>query len=328
MSEVGTYSVEEGGIGVITIDSPPVNALGIKTRLALDEGFRKFAADDSVKAIVLICAGRTFFAGADITEFGTTPQEPNLHAVFDIIESGSKPVVAAIHGTALGGGYELALICHYRIAVPSAKVGLPEVNLGLLPGAGGTQRLPRIVGVPAALDIITGGAPIPAKKALEAGMIDALAEEGRLHEDAVAFARKILAENKPLARVRDRNEKLEEAKANPGIFDEYLKKNARSFRGFKAPGNIVRAIQGAVDTAPDFDAGMEREKELFHELHDSVESAAQRYYFFAERETAKIPDIAKDVATIPVAKVGVIGAGTMGGGITMNFLNVGVPVTL
>ncbi|MCK9542868.1 MAG: 3-hydroxyacyl-CoA dehydrogenase NAD-binding domain-containing protein [Novosphingobium sp.] len=328
MSEVGTYTVEDGGIGVITIDNPPVNALGIKTRLALDEGFRKFAADDSVKAIVLICGGRTFFAGADISEFGKPPQEPNLHAVFDIIENGSKPVVAAIHGTALGGGYELALICHYRIAVPSAKVGLPEVALGLLPGAGGTQRLPRIVGVPAALDIITGGAPIAAKKALEFGMVDALAEEGRLREDAVAFARGIVAEGKPLTRVRDRNEKLEEARADMGQFDEYLKKNARAFRGFKAPTNIVRAIQAAVETAPDFDAGMERERELFHELHDSVESAAQRYYFFAEREAAKIPDIGKDVATIPLNKVGVIGAGTMGGGIAMNFLNVGVPVTL
>jgi 3-hydroxyacyl-CoA dehydrogenase len=328
MSEVGTYTVEDGGIGVITIDNPPVNALGIKTRLALDEGFRKFAADDSVKAIVLICGGRTFFAGADISEFGKPPQEPGLHAVFDIIENGTKPVVAAIHGTALGGGYELALICHYRIAVPSAKVGLPEVNLGLLPGAGGTQRLPRIVGVPAALDIITGGAPIGAKKALEYGMIDALAEEGKLREDAIAFARKIVAENRPLARVRDRNEKLEEAKADMSVFDAYLAKNARAFRGFKAPTNIVRAIQAAVETAPDFDAGMERERELFHELHDSIESAAQRYYFFAERETSKIPDIGKDVAVLPVTTLGVIGAGTMGGGIAMNFLNIGVPVTL
>ncbi|MET0250056.1 MAG: 3-hydroxyacyl-CoA dehydrogenase NAD-binding domain-containing protein [Sphingobium sp.] len=328
MSEVGTYTVEDGGIGVITIDNPPVNALGIKTRRALDEGFRALGADDSVKAIVLICGGRTFFAGADISEFGKPAQAPGLTEVFDVIENGKKPVVAAIHGTALGGGYELALICHYRIAVPSAKVGLPEVNLGLLPGAGGTQRLPRIVGVPAALDIITGGAPIPAKKALEFGMIDALAQEGSLKEDAVAFARQILAEGRPLARVRDRNEKLEEAKATPGIYDEYLAKNARGFRGFKAPRNIVLAIKGAVDTAPDFDAGIKREHELFQELHDSTESAAQRYYFFAERETAKIPDIGKDVATIPVAKVGVIGAGTMGGGITMNFLNIGVPVTL
>jgi len=328
MSEVGTYEVEAGGVGVITIDNPPVNALGVKTRRALDEGFRKFADDDSVKAIVLICGGRTFFAGADISEFGKPQQEPGLGEVLRIIESGSKPVVAAIHGTALGGGYELALICNYRIAVPSAKVGLPEVNLGLLPGAGGTQRLPRIVGVEAALDIITGGAPIPAKKALELGMIDALAQEGKLREDAIAFARKILEEGRPLSRVRDRNEKLEAAKVNPALFDDYLKKNARAFRGFKAPTNIVRAIQAAVETAPDFDAGMAREWELFKELESSTESQAQRYQFFAERETSKIPDIGKDVPVLPVSTVGVIGAGTMGGGITMNFLNVGVPVTL
>ena len=328
MSEVGVYTVEDGGIGVISIDNPPVNALGIKVRQALDEGFSRFGGDDTVKAIVLMCGGRTFFAGADISEFGGPPQSPNLHDVMRAIETGTKPVIAAIHGTALGGGYELALVCHYRIAVPSAKVGLPEVNLGLLPGAGGTQRLPRIVGVEAALDIMTGGKPIPAKTALELGMIDALADEGRLREDAVAFARRILAENAPLRRVRDRNERLEEARGRPELFDEYLKKNARSFRGYKAPGNIVRAIQGAVETSPDFDAGMAREAELFRGLIDSTESAAQRYLFFAERETTKIPDVPKDVATIPIRKVGVIGAGTMGGGITMNFLNAGIPVTL
>jgi 3-hydroxyacyl-CoA dehydrogenase len=327
MSNVATFAVEDG-VGIITIDSPPVNALGINVRRGLNEGFTKFSEDTSVKAIVLICGGRTFFAGADITEFGRPQEEPGLQSVFDLIESGTKPVVAAIHGTALGGGYELALICHYRIAVPSAKVGLPEVNLGLLPGAGGTQRLPRIVGIPAALDIITGGAPIGARKAFELGMVDALAEEGKLREDAIAFATKLLADGGALSRVRDRNEKLEEAKATPGVFDEYLKKNARAFRGFKAPTNIVRAIQAAVETAPDFAAGMKREEELFHELHDSTESAAQRYYFFAERQTSKIPDVPSDTPLIPVKSVGIIGAGTMGGGIAMNFLNIGIPVTL
>ena len=327
MSEVGSYVVEES-VGIVTIDNPPVNALGLKTRQALQEGFAKFAVDDSVKAIVLICGGRTFFAGADISEFGKEPVAPDLHDVMREIENSPKPVVAAIHGTALGGGYEVSLVCHYRIAVPSAMVGLPEVALGLLPGAGGTQRLPRIVGVPAALDIITGGKPIKARKALELGMIDALAEEGNLREDAIAFARNILAENKPLLRVRDRNDKLMEAKGDTAIFDEYLKKNARAFRGFKAPGNIVRAVQAAVETAPDFDAGMQRELELFMELEPSIESLAQRYYFFAERETTKVPDIGKDVGTLPVNTVGVIGAGTMGGGITMNFLNVGTPVVL
>lgn len=325
MSKVGTTEVIDG-VGVLTIDYPPVNALSIHTRTALDEGFRQFAADDSVKAIVLICAGRTFIAGADISELGKNVGGPNLGEVFDLIESGTKPVVAAIHGTALGGGYEFALTCHYRIAVPSAKVGLPEVNLGLLPGAGGTQRLPRIVGIPAALDLITGGAPVPAKKALELGMIDALAEEGKLREDAIAFAAKLIAEGGPLVRVRDRQDKVEPYRGNTEIYAEYLKKNARQWRGFKAPYNIVKAIEAAAEL--DFDAGMKRERELFQELIESTESAAQRYYFFAEREGAKVPDLPKGTETLSVKAVGVIGAGTMGGGITMNFLNAGIPVTL
>lgn len=325
MNQVGTTEVIDG-IGVLTIDYPPVNALSVHTRKALDEGFRQFAADDSVKAIVLICAGRTFIAGADISEFGKNLGGPNLQEVFDIIENGTKPVVAAIHGTALGGGYELALICHYRIAVPSAKVGLPEVALGLLPGAGGTQRLPRIVGIPAALDLITGGAPVGAKKALELGMIDALAEEGRLREDAIAFAAKLVAEGGPLLRVRDRQDKVEPYRGKPEIYADYLKKNARAFRGFKAPFNIVKAIEAAAEL--DFDAGIARERELFQELVTSTESAAQRYYFFAEREGAKVPDLPKDTEVLPIKSVGVIGAGTMGGGIAMNFLNAGVPVTI
>ena len=322
---VGTYEIEDG-IGIITIDSPPVNALGINTRRALHEGFTKFAADDAVKAIVLTCGGRTFFAGADISEFGKAPQEPGLHEVLDLIENGSKPVVAAIHGTALGGGYELALVCHYRVAVPSAKVGLPEVALGLLPGAGGTQRLPRIVGVEAALDIMTGGKPVPAKKALALGMIDALAEEGKLRADAVAFARKILADNAPLLRVRDRQDKVEPYTGKQEVYDAYTAKNARAFRGFKAPWNIVKAVQAAADLP--FDEGMKRERELFGELVTSTESAAQRYYFFAERETSKVPDLPKGTPTLPIKSVGVIGAGTMGGGIAMNFLQAGIPVTL
>ncbi|WP_374526896.1 3-hydroxyacyl-CoA dehydrogenase NAD-binding domain-containing protein [Novosphingobium sp.] len=325
MSQVGTTEVIDG-IGILTIDYPPVNALSVHTRKALDEGFRQFAADDNVKAIVLICAGRTFIAGADISEFGKNMGGPNLQDVFDIIESGTKPVVAAIHGTALGGGYELALICHYRIAVPSAKVGLPEVALGLLPGAGGTQRLPRIVGIPAALDLITGGAPVAAKKALDLGMIDALAKEGKLREDAIAFAQKLVAEGGPLLRVRDRQDKVEPYRGKPEIYADYLKKNARAFRGFKAPFNIVKAIEAAAELP--FEQGIERERELFTELVTSTESAAQRYYFFAEREGAKVPDLPKDTAALPVKSVGVIGAGTMGGGITMNFLNAGIPVTL
>ncbi len=325
MSEVGNFEVVDG-IGIITIDNPPVNALGIKTRQALADGFNRFGSDDAVKAIVLICAGRTFFAGADITEFGKPPVEPVLGAVLGAIEKGSKPVVAAIHGTALGGGYELALVCHYRIAVPSAKVGLPEVKLGLMPGAGGTQRLPRIVGIPAALEIITSGDPVPAARALELGMIDAMAREGELRADAIAFAQAVLKEGKLLTLVRDRQEKVDLYRGKTEVYDDFLKANAKAFRCLDAPVNIVRAIQAAADLP--FAEGLKRERELFLELHDGTQSAAQRYYFFAERQTAKIPDVPADTATLPVKAVGVIGAGTMGGGITMNFLNAGIPVTL
>ena len=325
MSEAGTYEVVDG-IGVITIDNPPVNALGIKARQAIDAGFARFANDDAVKAIVLMCAGRTFFAGADISELGKPPQAPSLQDVLDTIESVQKPVVAAIHGTALGGGYELSLVCHYRVAVPSAKVGLPEVKLGILPGAGGTQRLPRVVGIPAALEIITGGDPVPAAKALELGMIDGLAGEGQLREDAIAFARNVLAEGKPLQRVRDRQDKVEPYRGKTEVYDEFLKKNAKAFRGFNAPANIVKAVQAAAELP--FDQGMVRERELFTELIEGRQSAAQRYFFFAERQTTKIPDVPADTPTRPVKTAGVIGAGTMGGGITMNFLNAGIPVTL
>jgi len=325
MGSVAEFQVEDG-VGIVTIDSPPVNALGVAVRRGLDEGFRRFAADPAVQAVVLICGGRTFFAGADISEFGRPIEEPTLHGVFDIVENGAKPVVAAIHGTALGGGLELALICNYRVAVPSARIGLPEVNLGLLPGAGGTQRLPRIVGVEAALDLITSGRMIGAKEALKIGVIDHLAEEGKLRDDTIGFAKGIVAEGRPLVRVRDRHDAVEAARGKPEIFAEFRKRSARAFRGFKAPENIIKAIEAAVELP--FDEGLKREKELFDELHDSIESAAQRYVFFAERETAKIPDVPSDTPTLPVKAVGVIGAGTMGGGITMNFLNIGIPVTL
>jgi 3-hydroxyacyl-CoA dehydrogenase len=325
MDSVGTFSVE-GEVGIISIDSPPVNALGIRVRSALADGITRFTKDDAIKAIVLICEGRTFFAGADITEFGKPPQAPFLRTVLDTIENGTKPVIAAIHGTALGGGYELALICHYRIAVPSAQVGLPEVALGLLPGAGGTQRLPRVVGPEAALDIITSGRKVPAHEALALGMIDALAVEGRLREHAIAFARTMLANGHPLQRVRDRQDKVDPFKHRPEIFADFRKANARSFRGFLAPENIIRAIEAAV--ALPFDAGMAREEELFLELRGSTHSAAQRHYFFAEREAAKIPDVPASTETLPIRTVGVIGAGTMGGGIAMNFLNAGLPVVL
>ena len=324
MSEVGTYTVEGNGIGVLTIDNPPVNALGVATRKALAEGMQKFAADDSVKAIVINCAGRTFFAGADISEFGKPPQDPNLLDVFDAIESSAKPVVAAIHGTALGGGFELALACHYRVALPSAKLGLPEVNLGLLPGAGGTQRLPRLIGVELALDLIVSGQPVPANLAKDFGVVDSLAEEGKLKEDAIAFAESVVG--KPAPKIRDMDQKVLPARGHPEIYEKFIEKNGRKMKGFKAPWNIIKAIEASAELP--FEEGMKREQELFLELLNSTESAAQRYFFFASRETTKVPDLPKDTKPIAIQKVGVIGAGTMGGGIAMNFLNAGIPVTI
>ncbi|MEX6725402.1 3-hydroxyacyl-CoA dehydrogenase NAD-binding domain-containing protein [Parapedomonas caeni] len=325
MSDVMHFEVENG-IAIVTIDSPPVNALSQAVRQGITDGFQQAWARDDVQAIVLICGGRTFFAGADISEFGKPLQGPDLLSVLDGIENGSKLTIAAIHGNALGGGLELALHCHYRIAVPSAKLGLPEVHLGLLPGAGGTQRLPRIVGVPAALDLMTSGRPIGAREALSVGVIDALAEEGKLRDDAVAYARRLLDEGATLTRVRDRDDKVAPYRNKPEIYDDFRRQHARGFRGFKAPENIIKAIQAAADLP--FDQGIQRERELFVELRDSKESAAQRYAFFAERETAKVPGLPKDTPVLPVTSVGVIGAGTMGGGITMNFLNIGMPVTL
>ncbi len=280
--------------------------------------------DEGAQAVLIVCAGRTFFAGADISEFGKPFEGPDLKAICDLIDSSTKPVIAAIHGTALGGGLEVALACHYIVAVPSAKLGLPEVHLGLLPGAGGTQRLPRIVGVETALDLIVSGKPISARRALDLGIVDHLASEAVLRGDAIAFSATVVG--KPLVRTRDRDDKIAAARGRPEIFAEYRAANAKAFRGFRAPEAIVQAIEASV-TLP-FEAGLEREWELFKQLESSPESLAQRYYFFAERETARIPDVQKDSVTLPIASVGVIGAGTMGGGIAMNFLSIGTPVTL
>ncbi len=325
MSDVMTFAVEDN-VAIVTLNSPPVNALGFDVRDAIVRGFTTANERDDVDAIVLTCAGRTFFAGADISEFGKPMKSPDLREVLDVIEASGKLSVAAIHGTALGGGLETALCCHYRVAVPSAKLGLPEVALGILPGAGGTQRLPRIVGVPVALDIITSGKPISAKQALEYGVVDKLADENDLRGDAIAYVKKLLADGAPLVKVRDRDDKIAEYKGDDGVFTEFRRKNARKFRGFKAPENIIKCVEAAVSLP--FDEGMKRERELFMELMMSSESAAQRYAFFAERQTAKIPDVPKDTPAREIKSVGVIGAGTMGGGITMNFLNAGTPVTL
>ncbi len=316
----------EGDVGVITLNSPPVNALSAAVRDGLAGGMAAAAADDAVKAVVLICEGRTFIAGADITEFGGAQKGASLYDVQAAIENSPKPVVAAIHGTALGGGLEVALTCHYRVAVPSARCGLPEVNLGLLPGAGGTQRLPRVVGVEKALEMMTSGQHVPAKQCLEMGLVDELVEEGKLREGAIAFAKKIVAEHRPLKKVREQDDKVEAARGHPEIFANFRKANARKFRGFLAPEYNIRCIEAAVNEP--FDVGMKTERKLFGELMSGSQSAAQRYAFFAERQANKVPDVPDDTAVIPVNKVGIIGAGTMGGGIAMNFLNAGIPVTI
>ncbi|MDI1363682.1 MAG: 3-hydroxyacyl-CoA dehydrogenase NAD-binding domain-containing protein [bacterium] len=316
----------EGDIGVITLNSPPVNALSAAVRTGLAGAFDAAIADPAVKAIVLICEGKTFIAGADITEFGKAMTGPSLQDVQNTIENSPKPVIAAIHGTVLGGGLEVALVANYRVAVPSAKAGLPEVNIGLLPGAGGTQRLPRIVGVEKALEMVTSGQHVPAKAALAMGLFDELVEEGQLRAGALAFAKTVLAEKRPLAKVRDLNAKVEAARGKPEIFADFRKANAKKFRGFMAPENNIKCIEAAVNLP--FEEGLKAERKLFMELMTGSQSAAQRYVFFAERQAAKIPDVPDDTPLIPVKKVGVIGAGTMGGGISMNFLNAGIPVTI
>jgi len=326
VNDVTDYAVE-GRIAVVTVDSPPVNALSAVVRQGIAAAVDKAMRDDAVGAAVLICGGRTFFAGADITEFGKPPVEPSLRNLQTIVENAPKPVIAAIHGTALGGGLELALVAHYRIAVPSAKCGLPEVKLGLLPGAGGTQRLPRIVGVPRALEMITSGDPISATAAHEMGLLDELADEGNLRADAVALANRVLDEGRPLTKVRDRTDRLDEARGKPELFAEFRKANARKFRGFLAPEHIIRCIEAALVDQP-FDDALAYERSLFNELMADSQSAAQRHVFFAERQAAKVDGLPADTPILTVKKVGVIGAGTMGGGIAMNFANVGIPVTL
>ncbi|MBN8605672.1 MAG: enoyl-CoA hydratase/isomerase family protein [Caulobacterales bacterium] len=323
MSIVSTR--KEGDILVVSANNPPVNALGQAVRAGLADAIKAAAADDSIKAIVIRCDGRTFFAGADITEFGKPPVGPGLPSVCDAIEASAKPAVAAIHGTALGGGLEVALGCHYRIAVPSAKLGLPEVKLGILPGAGGTQRLPRVVGVKDALPMIVFGDPIPAKKAEAIGLVDRIAGEQSLETDAIAFAREI-AKNSTHPVSRDRTDKVDEAKKDPAFFERFRQENARKLRGLEAPVACIEAVQAAVNLP--YEEGAKKERELIMKLMGSTQSKALRHVFFAERAAAKIDDIGADTQTLPVKKVAVLGAGTMGGGITMNFLSAGIPVTI
>ncbi len=316
----------EGEVALVTINSPPVNALSQAVREGLKRGVESADANGAVKAIVLICDGRTFIAGADISEFGKPPAAPPLSEALDAMENASKPVIAAIHGAALGGGFEVALTAHYRIAVPSAKCGLPEIKLGIIPGAGGTQRLPRLIGAEKALDVILSGTPFSAREAKEWGVVDELAEEGKLRESALRYARRLIAEKAPLNKVRDRSDKLEPARGHPEIFEAVAKANARKYRGFEAWKKAIELVENAVNLP--FDEGMAKERAIFSELVATTQSRAQRYVFFAERQAAKVADIPADTAVRKIARVGVIGAGTMGGGISMNFLSAGIPVTI
>ncbi|HKX88799.1 MAG TPA: 3-hydroxyacyl-CoA dehydrogenase NAD-binding domain-containing protein [Sphingopyxis sp.] len=322
MSEETPVSVtmeKDGEVAVIIVNNPPVNALSWHVRQGLEEKFGAALADDSVHAIVLRCAGATFIAGADISEFGKPPRGPDFNAVLNSIEAASKPVIAAIHGTALGGGLETALVCHYRVAVPSAKLGVPEVKLGLLPGAGGTQRLPRVVGVEAAATMTSTGDPLPAAKAKELGLVDELAGEDSLAADAIAFARAKIADGPRPTRERP-------VFGDVAVIEQLKAANAKRWRGFEAPYANLACVEAA--TRLPFEEGLAFEREQFMKLMFGSQSAAQRHIFFAERQAAKIDGLPKDTQLRDIKKVGVIGAGTMGGGISMNFLQKGIPVTI
>ena len=326
MTDTPTTLRRDGRVAVITLASPPVNALGTPLRESLRDRIAEAGADEAVGAIVLTGSGKLFSGGADITEFGKPPRGMGLGELLDIIETSFKPVVAAIHGQALGGGLELALACHHRVATPSAKLGLPEVKLGLVPGAGGTQRLPRVVGPQKALEIITSGQPVGAKAAQAMGLVDALTGADTLVADATAFAERVLAEGQASPRIRDRDDRIAEGRDNPGLFDAFRKANSKKFRGFEAPEGCIRCVEAACNRP--FAEGIAFERETFERLMHGAQSIAQRHVFFAEREAAKIPGLGKDTPTRAVARVGIIGAGTMGGGISMNFLNAGIPVTI
>ena len=308
-------------VALIRIDNPPVNALSHHVRQGLLDGMTQ-AEESAATSIVVICDGRTFIAGADITEFSGPPQPPSLQSAQDAMENCSKPVVAAVHGTALGGGLEVALCAHYRVGISSSQYGLPEVKLGLLPGAGGTQRLPRITGASRALEMMTSGDPISADEALACGLIDEIVDD--LESGAIAFARRAVLDDLPLLRIRDRSDKLEDTPES--LFSDFRTSIAKRTRGFLAPEYNIRCVEAAVEL--DFDAGLEREQELFRDLMKGTQSKAQQYYFFAERAALKIPGLAKDTPTVDVTHCGVLGAGTMGGGIAMNFANTGIAVTI
>lgn len=315
-----TDLTSDGEIAVITLNSPPVNALSEMMREGLIAALRQ--AEAGAKATLLICAGRTFIAGADISEFDKALTGASLRDVQNAMDAAKKPIVVAIYGTALGGGLETAMCGHYRVAVPSAKLGQPEVALGLVPGAGGTQRLPRLIGVEKALAMVTDGKPISAQEGLALGLLDALMPEAELKDGALAFTRQLLADGKGVRRTRDRNEKV--IGISPQVFSDF--RRSHNFRGFEAPGEAIKCVEAAT-TLP-FDEGLAFESRVFLACKNSLQSKAQRYAFFAERKAGKIPGLAEDTPILPIAKIGVIGAGLMGGGIATVFANAGFAVTV
>ncbi len=316
--EVVRFDVEDG-IGVITVDYPPVNALGPGVREGIIAAVAQGEADPQVKAIVLIGAGRSFIAGADIRMFGK-PRPVFKRVSYDVLNESSKPIVAAIHGFALGGGLEHALACNYRVAVASAKVGLPEVLIGIIPGGGGTQRLPRLIGPKAAMEMIVSGRHVPAEEAKALGIVDAIVPGKDLRAEAIAFA-KTIVDKRPLPRV---SERTADAKADPGMFEAMRKSIAKKARNQKAPYHAIAAVEAA--TMQPFAEGIKTEQRLFAELENADEAKALRYAFFAEREVAKVPGAPKDFKPTSVKSAAVIGAGTMGGGIAMCFADFGIPV--
>ena len=324
MSEVVTYQ-REGAIGVITVNYPPVNALSQAVRSGLLAALDQGQNDADAKALLLVCEGKTFIAGADIREFGKPMQEPALPSVVAAYENSDKPIVAAIHGTALGGGLEVALGCDYRVALDSAQVGLPEVKLGLLPGAGGTQRLPRLAGARKSLEMITSGDFVPASDALEAGIVDGVESGSDSRAVGLAFAQKVIDESRPVRRVQDLTDKLSADKGSE-VFGEFRASLEKKARGLFAPFKCVDAVEAAFELS--FEQGMQRERELFQQCMESPQRAGLVHAFFAEREVSKVPGLAKDTPVRDVERVGIIGAGTMGGGIAMNFANAGIPVRL
>ena len=324
MNEAASYSVRDG-IAVVTLNNPPVNGLGSVLRPGIMEAIRKAGADPAVKALVVIGSAKAFSGGADIREFNTPKMgvPPSLPEINDAQDACPKPMIAAIGGFALGGGLELALGCHYRVALPKSLLGLPEVKLGLLPGSGGTQRLPRVVGAAQAVQMMTTGNPVPAEKALGLGLVDEIVQ-GDLLEGAVSFARKLVEQKKGPRRIRDMTVKVDgDPKA---FFDKARAEVGKASRGFPAPLEIVSCVEAAVNRP--FDEGRKFERERFAVLVEGSESKALRHMFFSERQTTKIPDVPDDTPVRPIRSAAVIGAGTMGGGITMSLVNAGIPVTI